>query len=91
VPETDDVCGGIRRFREEGADFVTFTSSSTAENFHALGLPWPETCRTVSIGPVTSQTLRELGYRVDLEAPTHDIPGVLAALRAAVAEPSEKI
>jgi uroporphyrinogen III methyltransferase/synthase len=81
VPETEDVCGGMKRFREEGADFVTFTSSSTAENFHALGLPWPENCRTISIGPVTSKTLRELGYAVDLEAATHDIPGLVAALR----------
>lgn len=84
LPETDDVCGGIRRFREEGADFVTFTSASTAQNFHALSLPWPEGCRTVSIGPITSATMRELGMPVDIEAKKHDIPGVVKALQDTV-------
>ena len=33
-----------------------------------------------SIGPVTSQTLRELGLTVDIEAPEHTIPGLVAAI-----------
>lgn len=82
VPETGDPAGGERRFREEGADFVTFTSSSTAENFHALGLPWPEGCHAASIGPVTSATLRDLGFTVAVEAAQHDIPGLVSALLA---------
>src|SRR5581483_11148562 len=36
VPETSDVSGAIARFKNEGADLVTFTSSSTAENFMAM-------------------------------------------------------
>jgi uroporphyrinogen III methyltransferase/synthase len=82
VPETEDVRGGIKRFREEGADIVTFTSSSTAENFHALGLVWPNGCKAASIGPVTSGTLMKLGYTVDVEASQHDIPGLVAAILA---------
>src|SRR6202171_6032506 len=42
VPETRDVTGARRRLLEEGADLITFTSSSTVENFLALGLPWPK-------------------------------------------------
>lgn len=84
VPETEDVAGGIARFRREGADFITFTSSSTAENFHALGLPLPDGVRLVSIGPVTSKTMRELGMRVDVEATRHDIPGLVEALLQSV-------
>lgn len=80
VPETEDVSGGQKRFREDGADWVTFTSSSTAENFFALGLPWPTGCRTLSIGPVTSATLRKLGQKVDAEAVQHDIPGLIQCL-----------
>lgn len=80
VPETQDVSGGIRRFREEGADMITFTSASTAANFMALGLPLPEGLRTASIGPVTSAEMRRLGLTVDLEAPQHDIPGLVAAI-----------
>jgi uroporphyrinogen III methyltransferase / synthase len=82
MPETGDVSGGIQRFREEGADIVTFTSSSTAENFHALGLAWPEGCRAASIGPVTSGTLMQLGYTVAMEAAQHDIPGLVASILA---------
>jgi uroporphyrinogen III methyltransferase/synthase len=80
VPEMDDVSGGQKRFREEGADWVTFTSSSTAENFFALGLPWPEKCRRLSIGPVTSATLLQLGHPADAEASKHDIPGLIQCL-----------
>lgn len=80
VPETDDVAGGIRRFREEGADLITFTSSSTAENFHALGLPLPAGLAIASIGPVTSKTLKALGWKVDAEASPHDIPGLVDAI-----------
>lgn len=77
VPETDAEAG-IQRYREEGADIVTFTSSSTAENFAALKLaPPPE---AASIGPITSRTLRELGYPIGIEATKHDIPGLVAAI-----------
>lgn len=81
VPETEDVSGGIARFKSEGADLITFTSSSTAENFMALGLPLPEGLKTASIGPITSQTMRELGLNVDVEAKAYDIPGLINAIR----------
>ena len=81
VPETEDVSGGIARFRSEGADLITFTSSSTVENFMALKLPLPATLKTASIGPVTSKTMRELGLTVDVEARQYDIPGLVAAVR----------
>jgi uroporphyrinogen III methyltransferase/synthase len=41
--------------------------------------------RTVSIGPVTSEALREHGLKVDVEASEHDIGGLVAALLADVA------
>jgi len=81
VPETEDVSGGIARFREEGADLITFTSSSTVENFLALKLPWPADLKTASIGPITSQTMRQHGLNVDVEAKRFDIPGLAAAIR----------
>lgn len=80
VPETGDVSGGIRRFREEGADMITFTSASTAAHFMALNLPLPKGLATASIGPVTSEEMRKLGLPVDLEAPQHDIPGLVEAI-----------
>jgi uroporphyrinogen III methyltransferase / synthase len=63
------------------ADYVTFTSSSTVENFLAVlpgGLS-PST-RIVSIGPVTSGTLREHGLEPHVEAEQHDVGGVVQAL-----------
>jgi uroporphyrinogen III methyltransferase / synthase len=81
VPETDDIAGGVRRFREEGADMITFTSSSTVENFLALDLPRPESMKTASIGPITSRTMRARGLAVDVEAKQHDIPGLVEAIR----------
>ncbi len=81
VPETEDVSGGIARFRAEGADLITFTSSSTVENFMALKLPLPPEMRTASIGPITTETMRKLGLRVDIEASQYDIPGLISAIR----------
>jgi uroporphyrinogen III methyltransferase / synthase len=81
VPETRDDSGARRRLLEEGADLITFTSSSTVENFLALGLPWPEKMRVASIGPITSQTAREHGLEVAVEARRHDIPGLVEAVR----------
>ena len=38
----------------------------------------------ISIGPVTSETARELGLRVDAEADPHTIDGLVAAVLAAL-------
>jgi uroporphyrinogen III methyltransferase / synthase len=66
----------------EAADYVTFTSSSTVRNLlGAIGELSPHT-RVVSIGPITSETLREHDVAVDVEASKHDVDGVLAALLA---------
>jgi uroporphyrinogen III methyltransferase/synthase len=81
VPETRDTTGARRRLLEEGADLITFTSSSTVENFLALGLPWPKGMQVASIGPITSKTARDHGLKVDIEARRHDIGGLVEAIR----------
>jgi uroporphyrinogen III methyltransferase/synthase len=81
IPETSDVTGARHRFREEGADLITFTSSSTVENFLDLKLPWPAGMKVASIGPITSATALEHGLAVDVEAKQHDIPGLISAVR----------
>lgn len=80
VAETEDLTGAQARFAEEGADMVTFTSSSTAEHFFELGLPWPEECVAASIGPVTTATLKAHDRKPAIEANPHDIPGMVAAI-----------
>jgi len=80
VPETDDPTGAVKRYKEEGADIITFTSSSTVENFFDLGLEIPDETSIASIGPVTSATLEENSYDPDIEAKKHDIPGLVKAV-----------
>jgi uroporphyrinogen III methyltransferase/synthase len=81
VPETRDDVGARRRLLEEGADLITFTSSSTVENFLALGLAWPAKMQVASIGPITSKTARDRGLEIAVEARRHDIPGLVEAIR----------
>jgi uroporphyrinogen III methyltransferase/synthase len=69
-----------------GADYITFTSSSTVRFFlEAAGGERDEItagARIVSIGPVTSEALREHGLAPDVEADPYDIEGMIAALLA---------
>jgi uroporphyrinogen III methyltransferase/synthase len=88
LPELPEKMTGLQRFQSEGADLVTFTSSSTVENFQALKLEWPADMKTASIGPITSATMRKLGLRVDIEAEQHDIPGLVNAILAHWSHPS---
>ena len=80
VPETRDTSGTQRQLAQDGADLITFTSSSTVGNFFALRLPWPKGMRIASIGPITSKTVRDQGYNVDVEARRHDIDGLVQAI-----------
>jgi len=80
VPETEDPTGARAKIEEEGADLITFTSSSTVDHFMDLGIDWPEGCAAASIGPVTSENLRKRGVKPMFEASQHDIPGLVAAI-----------
>jgi uroporphyrinogen III methyltransferase / synthase len=73
--------------RARDADFITFTSSSTVRNFvKTAGNGIPNRARVVSIGPVTSEAIREAGLSVDVEAERHDVEGLVGALLDAVAK-----
>jgi len=78
----------------EAADYVTFTSSSTVRQFATLraradpgdGRSLAERLANVhlcSIGPVTSETLRELGLTVAVEAREYTAVGLAEAIAAA--------
>jgi uroporphyrinogen III methyltransferase/synthase len=79
--------------RVEAADYITFTSGSTAKRLAALlaadearggaGRPLSERlsgARLCSIGPVTSDVLRELGLPVAVEAREYTAAGLVAAI-----------
>jgi len=77
----------LRKAFANTIDAATFTSSSSAthlaEAARAAGVAWPfAAVPAVSIGPITSQTLHELGWEPAAEANPSDIPGLIAALVA---------
>ena len=72
--------------------YLTFTSSSTVRNFVSwlksceneqyphLTQILPQLTKIACIGPVTSQTARELGLFVDIEASEFTIDGLVRAI-----------
>ncbi len=81
----------VRRLLERGeVDAVTFTSSSTVRHFVALlgptARPALRRVLVACIGPVTAGTVREQGLHPGAVAETYTIPGLVAALRAALPE-----
>lgn len=69
---------------EQGIDAATFTSSSSVTNLAAAarsaGLAFPfASVAAISIGPITSQTLRKHGWEPAAEAAISDISGLIAA------------
>jgi len=59
-------------------DLVVLASASAAEAAAGLGLAFP----AVSIGPETTRTARAAGIDVVAEAETHDVDGLVEAVRA---------
>ena len=89
VYETDfaDVAGApdLDRFRREGAHAVVFASSSAVLSYveQEEDLVFEETAHRplhCSIGPLTSQTLRENDLSVDLEASESSLESIVDAL-----------
>jgi uroporphyrinogen III methyltransferase/synthase len=69
-------------------DCITFTSSSTVQNFVAMaGTHGLEDVKVVSIGPVTSKTAGDLGLRVEAEAQPYTIDGLVGAILGQFTEP----
>ena len=85
VAETEDPAGAGQSLLESGADWVTFTSSSTVEHFHArfelpkLQKKFPQ-LKLASIGPETSKAIRALASEPAIEAREHTTDGLIAAL-----------
>jgi len=85
VAETEDPAGAGADLLKHGADWVTFTSGSTVEHFHArfdlpkLAKRFPQ-LKLASIGPETSQAIRTLGLTPMLEAKVHTMDGLIASL-----------
>ena len=74
---------------ERGVDALTFTSPSTVRGFVELGAQWRRLVGeaiVVSIGPVTSAALEEVGLGRWVEAREHTSEGIVEALAEALAQ-----
>jgi len=68
-------------FAGDKPDCITFTSSSTVQNFvNAAGAQVLEGVRVVSIGPVTTRTARSFGIAVAAEARVYTVEGLVEAV-----------
>jgi uroporphyrinogen III methyltransferase/synthase len=78
------------RLQKGEIDCVTFTASSTVENFvGAFGADEAarllDETRVACIGPITADTARERGLRVDAEADKYTISGLVEAVKGLLA------
>jgi uroporphyrinogen III methyltransferase/synthase len=85
VPSTESADRLMAALQEGAIDMVTFTSSSTVQNFKAL-LPEKETAALMQnvtnacIGDITAGTAAKLGFKVDIVAPVFTIQGLSDAI-----------
>ena len=75
----------IKQLEDKTIELITFTSSSTVRNFKEL-LPPDKFNQLIdgvtiaSIGPITTDTAVELGFKVDVTAESYTIPGLCEAI-----------
>jgi uroporphyrinogen-III synthase len=85
-PESIPALQALFASPENYPDAITFTSASTARNLIALleiaNLTLPSNITLASIGPITSQTLRDLGHEPTVEAPEPTISALIQSLLA---------
>ena len=75
----------LARVRRGDVDIVTLTSSSTARNLANMLDGQIESLNRATIaciGPVTAETARQVGFKVDVVAEEYSIPGLVAAIVA---------
>jgi uroporphyrinogen III methyltransferase/synthase len=83
VPVTDELSTAIKLISEGQVDVVTFTSGSTVRSFLS-GIKDKDRLRgrlvAASIGPITSQALREAGLGPAIEAGVYTVDGLIDAI-----------
>jgi uroporphyrinogen III methyltransferase/synthase len=76
--------GLVESLEKKQVQWITFTSSSTAKNLMTLLGPdyraKLDGVKLASIGPITTQALKELGLPLAVEATTFNIPGLVDAI-----------
>lgn len=86
--------GSVARLRQMTAppDAVVFTSSSTVRNFVKLldraGIERSAAWHAISIGPITTETLREFGWEPARESPEATVAGLVQSCIKLLGEPA---
>lgn len=79
----------LQAMDQDKLDYVTFTSSSTVDNFFTLvdadrlreyKAAHPDKAKLACIGPITAQTLQKHGFDADLQPEDYTIPALVNAL-----------
>jgi uroporphyrinogen-III synthase/uroporphyrinogen III methyltransferase/synthase len=82
----------LRDALQTGIAAAAFTSSSSvthlADAAQKAGIGFPFAgVKAISIGPITSKTLRDLGWEPAAEASPSDVPGLIQAIARALSQP----
>lgn len=85
IPDTRISRARITEILEDRVDYLTFTSSSTVSNFvRMVGrdkvLSLNNKARVACIGPITAETAKSHGFKVDIIAGEYTIDGLLTAI-----------
>ncbi|MEM9585771.1 MAG: uroporphyrinogen-III C-methyltransferase [Planctomycetota bacterium] len=71
----------VQKAMQQGeVDWVTVTSSATADNLHRLFGEHLDSVKIASISEITSERIEQLGYTVDAEAEPHTIEALVEAI-----------
>ena len=72
----------ISAFTTGTVDWITFTSSSTVTNFCKLikNVAPINNTKIASIGPITTQTIKDCNLQINVEAETSNIQGLIDAI-----------
>lgn len=83
VPVSRELASAVRLLSDGGIDVVTFTSGSTVRSFLSAFQdkePLYGKFASASIGPITSQALRDAGFQPTIEAGVYTVDGLIEAI-----------
>lgn len=74
----------LELLNQDNADYITFASSSTVKNFVEIigeeNIDKLNNIKVISIGPITTQTIKELGLNLYKEAEVSTIDGMISTI-----------
>ena len=82
VYKTESAAENFSEIADKKIDLITFTSSSTVENFvAAVGEEFLQKFKTAAIGTVTAETLKKFKVTPDIVAEKFTIEGLVEAIK----------